>query len=95
MNEQKPATWQELQDAQESHRAFLADEHARLDAETAAERDRLRAINADMLDALRLCADVLDGTRGVGERPSFINIDGARILARAAIAKATGEEARA
>jgi hypothetical protein len=54
MNEQKLPTWQELQESQEARRAFLADEHARMDA-------HLRTVNAALLDALREAIEQIEG----------------------------------
>ena len=59
--------------------------------ETAAERDRLRAVNADLLEALRKCVELI---RHVGNRGIYIGELGGAIMsaAAAAIAKAEGAE---
>ena len=71
--------------------------------ETAAERDRLREINAELLEALQVCVKAfeimlnnalvlgLDGISDWQKIAGAADIYGAASLAIAAIAKATGE----
>jgi hypothetical protein len=77
--------------------AYRADEciaNARLIAaapETAAERDRLRAINADLLAALRNAVRIVDFyMKSLGVEPA--DIQESLAPARAAIARAEGRE---
>jgi hypothetical protein len=80
-----------LMPAFETRAGVLAEKRARLIAaapETAAERDRLREINAELLAALEQLTRSVIGVNGIpGKRVSDVLLDDAR----AALAKAKGE----